>query len=460
MSSFSLVNKILTKETEEWLSYLYFQDLDHIKNCKPRYSGAFIRCCAFFFKLFYFFIFSLNKSKYKGNKIDFYIYAGTANEANSLVSTAKALSEKNKVVSADSRDKLLLNGANNVFEFNQLDLQIRDILLAIILFLYNAPIFYLRLRKKNPLLANKFFNGFCEAYLYLPVFYRILRKHQPNFILVSNDHNVDCRSLLAVAYALDIKTIYMQHASVSNIFPALTVSYAFLDGNSALNTYLECESNLSSFYKDRTLPKIFLTGQKKILNKIKSKSPKKIGLAINSLDHVDKVIELVNRLVDKGFKLILRWHPDQKYKDIVSIENKFLRSKMVTLSYPQKEVINDYLAKISHIISGNSSIHLEAAIFGVIPIYYEIQPSYINDYYGYVRNGLAYKLESFEDLIIFLNKDLANKTNVASIQYYSATYNTEWEGKEGELVANILIDIQIGKPWINMFGAIEYSVHE
>ena len=58
---------------------------------------------------------------------------------------------------------------------------------------------------------------------------------------MSNDHSPANRALLLVAKSKGIKTVYMQHASVSNLFPVLDFDYSFLDGVNAYNIYKEIE---------------------------------------------------------------------------------------------------------------------------------------------------------------------------------------------------------------------------
>lgn len=463
MKVFFKLKKILKSEPEEWLAYLYGQrlsDLPHLKDYRPRLRGVFFRCLIFFYYMACAFFRSFNVRNEKKIKVDFYFYAGTANQANSLVGTVKSLSGKKRVLLVDANNKSSLNGANDVFEFNQLDVKIGDVVVAFFLFLSNGPKLYSRLKSNDELLVRNYFNVFCQAYLYLPVFFRLLNKYKPEYVIVSNDHNVDCRCLLSIAHNLNIKTVYMQHASVSSIFPALVVDYAFLDGESALNTYLNCKDNFFYGCVSRPPTKVFLSGQKKVLNQLALGGERNIGLAINRLDKFVKVVGLVNKLTAEGFVVSLRWHPGQEKSDVQRIKDTFEDNRMVLLSDPQQESVDDYLSEICYLICGNSSINLEAAIVGVIPIYYQVQPPHIDDYYGYVKNGIAIKADSYQHLVTLLRQKNIPKPNPAAVKYYSGTYNTEWYGKEGELVARTLLDLQAGQPWTSLFGARTYANDE
>ena len=281
----------------------------------------------------------------------------------------------------------------------------------------------------------------------------------PRYVIVSNDHSVDCRSLLAVARYLDIKTVYMQHASVSDVFPALTVDYAFLDGNAALNTYLLCEKNQPDTAKRRNHPAVFLSGQKKPLKINKAKKNTHIGVATNRLDNPALIIELVSYLSGQGFPVSLRWHPRQLADDVALFNKHFDSIPLVTLSEPGSQSIDDYLSSLSHLISGNSSILLEAAISGAVPLYHEVQPPFIEDYYGYVQHGLAKKLDTRESIVDFINTKGVHGPDPAAVRYYSATYDTQWHGKEGELVATSLTTLEEGQGVEQLWGFTLFATH-
>ncbi|MFH4621119.1 hypothetical protein [Vibrio furnissii] len=77
----------------------------------------------------------------------------------------------------------------------------------------------------------------------LYMFFRItLNSKKTRLIIVSNDHSVWQRSILFAAKKNGIKVAYVQHANVSDVFPALDFDYAFLDGTHAKECYLSSES--------------------------------------------------------------------------------------------------------------------------------------------------------------------------------------------------------------------------
>jgi hypothetical protein len=245
--------------------------------------------------------------------------------------------------------------------------------------------------------------------------------------------------MLAVAHHLGIKTVYLQHASVSPIFPALRVNYAFLDGQCALDIYRQCEPNQPNTNRNAPLPKVILSGQKKHIKRSGKSESTLIGVALNVLDDAEAGIAFINALQDEGLGVRLRWHPGQAITNINQFRAAFASRERVSLSDPKRESISDFMAEIGWLIAGNSSIHLEAAIAGVMPIYYELSPPNHSDYYGYVKHGLTQKAASVPEVLKIIEKTQDNHTpNAGAVRYYSDTYLTEWDGREGELVAGCL----------------------
>src|SRR5690606_18182252 len=84
------------------------------------------------------------------------------------------------------------------------------------------------LRKEIP---NYRFLILIYSTFHLYTFYRsLLDFYKPKNIFFSNDHTPAARALLIAAKDLSIKTIYLQHAAVSTIFPPLNFSLSLLDG--------------------------------------------------------------------------------------------------------------------------------------------------------------------------------------------------------------------------------------
>ncbi|MBO6871994.1 MAG: hypothetical protein JJ882_15410, partial [Balneola sp.] len=67
------------------------------------------------------------------------------------------------------------------------------------------------------------------------------------------------------------------------------------------------------------------------------------------------------------------------------------------------------------------------------------------DYYGYVKHGLSRSAASVEELLALVEGTMGSHTpNIEAVRYYSSTYLTQWENKEGDLVALCLSRLSAG----------------
>lgn len=436
------INAILEQEPETWLAYLYGQQLENIPyltRSKPKFMGWLVRLCAYcLFLARHFAFLQPGASKIKA---DYVVFAGTANQMSSLEGTTDVLKEKGLRVVEVGHGKLL-NTKDQQARYIPFSFTAQDVVKSLVLLLRNGPALYKELQGKHPASLGSYLDRFFSTYTYLVYFHRILRRTRPDYVITANDHNPANRSLLAVAHYLGIKTVYLQHASVSPLFPALRVDYAFLDGRCALDTYRECEKNQPATHRKVPTPKVLLTGQKKHLVRTDSNKSKAIGVALNLLDNRIAAIQLVKDLAEAGQELRVRWHPGQSEMDIRQYITAFGNMSRVAVSNPKTETVSDYLAQISWLIAGNSSIHLEAALAGVRPIYFELTPTDIPDYYGYVMHGLATPVNSIAGIWQMVKAAGSDEgPAVEAVRYYSATYLTEWDGREGALVGKCLLGI-------------------
>lgn len=434
------INDVLSLEPETWLTYIYgqqFERLKHLQGSKPRYKGKYYRLAIWVYLLFKNARF---RSKPASRECDYLFFAGTLNQKSALATTLDAFKARKIKVCAVA-PKSIISVEDDSYE--AITISFLGAVKSLILALVRKKKLSTQLEHKSKLLTANRLDIFLSSYNALVYFDTILKKLKPRFVVVSNDHNTMNRALIALARNSGIKTVYMQHASVSNLFPALNFDYAFLDGQSALETYRECEINYpcrSALQENR---KVYLTGQKKqIKAEIQSegKKSKKIGVALNALDSIEGAECLAKLLGKSNFMVRLRWHPAFPPKVIGELKNR-LSSTQVEFSDPKLESLGTFFSKISCLIAGNSSIHLEASLAHVVPIHYEISQQHTNDYYGYVKSGVSTDATDANRLLDIL-KLIGNgglSINKNATQFYSSTFGTEWEGREGELVAESLI---------------------
>ena len=446
MGWYKEIKAILEREPEIWLSYLHGQQLwniPHLTRARPRYRGLFFQVAKFIKHLLIYL--RVRQPGASGDPVKVVAFFGSLNQKHSLEITIDSIRQRGITVLAIAPEGLIERPTGKQ-QFSPFRYSLLDVCKALFLLGRRGPALYREVKTVHPIAVSWYFVKFCSAYGYLCAFHRILKQTKPEFVITSNDHNVPNRCLLAVAQKLGIKTVYLQHASVSNLFPALRVDFAFLDGQCALDIYRECEHNCRPIDAEAPKPKILLTGQKKPLTRPKTSGREVIGVALNSLDKVDAAIEFVNDLADAGYAIRVRWHPGQKDRDIKSYKEAFAGYPRVSLSNPKAESVADFMANIGWLIAGNSSIHLEAALSGVLPIYYELIPTDNPDYYGYVKHGLAKLARTSADILWWVeNTERYKGPKPEAVRYYSATYLTEWEGREGELVAECLSRISKGE---------------
>lgn len=447
MSWWRRVNDVLIKEPETWLAYLYGQrlnDLKHLQGAEPRYQGVVLR--------FLIYVYTLLRRTRMGfspriSQATYLVYAGTRNQLSALESTVTCLRDKGQSVVVivpkslvDDRDSIERQ------DYQVMSLAISDLFRALTLTATRLLTVIRSVREMSPDLLRKRFNVFLQPHADLIYFDRLLSCAKPKYVIVSNDHNISNRSLLALARNRGCITVYMQHASVSSVFPALNVDYAFLDGMSAYETYLQCEPNQPGSDPRLESRHVILSGQKKALSRrTSSKESAAVGLAVNALDSLRDLGDFVKQMTDQGIKLKVRWHPGLGPKVVENLKSE-LAPYQVQYSNPRTENVNDFLNNTCALIAGNSSIHLEAALCGVSTFYYEISAADIRDYYGYAKHRLAAPAADVKQLTEMLNDVLKGTVQVdaGAVRYYSSTYGTEWEGREGELVASTLVAIDSG----------------
>lgn len=448
MSWYRDVKNILASEPETWLAYLYGQRLEDMPaflKHSPRFKGTFARVLAFFWFLAKQTSWSRKPSK-SGERVNYLVFASSINQMNALNSTVHALRRKQVSVLAISKSEFV--GSVECKELYSADaFSFLDSLKAMSIFILRAPKLFNSLNGQHPAKRRWYFHYFCHAYAYLPYFLGLFKSIKPDFVIVSNDHTCENRCCLAVAHYLGIKTVYMQHASVTTIFPALRVNYAFLDGRSALETYRQCENNQPNNQRYVPKPLVIFSGQKKKLEASREieHGERYIGIALNLLDNIDSGLKLAEKLANKGHNVCLRWHPGQKSEEVRKIKIKVGDWDNLVLSDPKHESLGDYLGRLQMVVAGNTGLLLEAAVVGVLPVYYELQPPQFPDYYGFVRNSLALHAKTEKQLESMLSEsDERIGPEPDAVRYYSATYKTVWDGREGELVASCLEVLRSG----------------
>jgi hypothetical protein len=283
---------------------------------------------------------------------------------------------------------------------------------------------------------------------------KILNYYNPKILIVANDHNSLQRCFIDIANKKNIVTIYVQHASVTEKFPPLNFTYSFLDGKESLEKYL---------FNKKSKGNVYLSGGVRFDNCVKKKNDNfiftndtfNIGIAINTLDEIDEVKSLCFKLMSKSIngkkvRLILRQHPSSNQKRLF----KWCLNNQIEYSDSFIEKPFDFLSKIDILIANESSIHLDAVIFGIPSLLYNMSKLSIRDWYGYVKNKLIKVAISPEEIIgiITNERDLFPAINI--IKYYHAAYSTSYERKVSDIIS-LFINLVISgneEQFDNMLG--------
>lgn len=440
--------RALRIEPEVWAVYLAGQqskEMPHVIEAKPRFSGLPLRIAAFGWGL----LKALRPPRKSDlpSAVDLLVFAQSENQANALSSTVKHLRQyRVSVFPVTTGGAAITSRELNAEKTEWINLSISDALKVVVLAFIRAPVIIWNLRGKDARLRKWHIDAFFRCHIYLVFFDKLISSVQPRIILVSNDHNAPHRCLLALARVKGIETAYMQHASVSKRFPRLVFNYSLLDGAVAAAIYSACEGNGPAASLLPSQRHILLTGQKKWIKKHDVGSSRTVGVAINALDQAEDTERVVNELIESEYSVRLRWHPGMSRARTEEITAMLSGASSLTFSDPSVESVSEFLGRIAVLVAGNSSIHLEAAIAGVVPVYYEMSPVSAPDYYGYVKNGISLEAWDIDQLGSKIGEILiySAEPDRRAVQAYSATFGTEWEGREGELAADILEHVLAG----------------
>ncbi|WP_377479181.1 hypothetical protein [Pontibacter toksunensis] len=298
---------------------------------------------------------------------------------------------------------------------------------------YKFPYLFLHFLKHKKKHTLRFFDLLYDAIGFYEVYYRKLQKYSPAAIIFANDHNADARAMLLAAKALNIKTIYIQHASVSTIFPPLSFNLNLLEGQDSLDKYRLC-GPVQGQVELVGMPK----ADKYVPYRNSSKIISTIGIGCNLMDELNVVEKLLQQIAKRlpDLQILVRPHPRDK-RDF----NAFLSlSDKVRLSDSHTVATFEYLREIDVQISATSGIHLEAVLLNVWSIYFDFSTSHnLPDYYGYIKHGLVDTAENSEVLLRLLQDRIHSRPDVVGrATYYNATVGTAFDGRSSEIAVNLI----------------------
>lgn len=268
-----------------------------------------------------------------------------------------------------------------------------------------------------------------------------LRSVNPRVVVVSNDLVLWTRSIILAANYLGIKTVYLQHACVSEIVPPLDVNFAFLDGWSAAKKYVKRTPERKT--------EIYLTGGARhdpVMNVNRSIRQQgtgtvNVGLCVNMTDDLQVVCHIANLLSNtSGLILTIRPHPRE-------IRTRLLRSIAREVgalwSDPKAQNTVQFISGHDSIVAGDSSILFEAALGGRKAISVQAMGAY-EDYLGLISDGVVLVAKSDLELLDILHRSFHFHVSRTVLKNYYASVDSEWEGRSGELIAKAIDELMAG----------------
>lgn len=261
-----------------------------------------------------------------------------------------------------------------------------------------------------------------------------LRQLKPKVVVVSNDLVIWDIAIVQAAKHLGIKSVYMQHSSVSKHVPPLIVDFAFLDGQDSGSKYRACADPEA----DKT--EIYLSGGARhdsiFRHKHLAQGSSNIGLCVNMVDSIESVRQTATLLsLNSNLRITIRPHPRESRISDLKLISKEINAKW---SDPKANSVAMFLRSQDTIIAGDSSILLEAALSNRKVITYKRLGAF-DDYIGLVGNNVILSASSEQDLVEILDQPFhASETG---LKKYSALRGSKFEGQSGHLIANAIKQI-------------------
>jgi hypothetical protein len=259
-----------------------------------------------------------------------------------------------------------------------------------------------------------------------------LARFTPASVTVVNDHNLFPLSLIYTARKHGVTSVYIQHASVSEVFPKSVVDVALLEGQHALDTY----ARLGSYVRRTVLVGIprmdgYIGFKKAVVS-----SGMTVGICLKAYYSVELIRELIEMTLKSSrvSRVLIRPHPGaaKAFWD-------FAASFGLPVSDSRKETPLEFLSSIDLLISGESTILLEGALMKLPTLYFD-DKVFPFDLYGYVKHGVVTaSLEDFHEIpeVIDRLEQADTLGSFARCKYYCDTVNTDRENRSSEILVDL-----------------------
>lgn len=202
-------------------------------------------------------------------------------------------------------------------------------------------------------------------------------------VVLANDHSPLPVAFWAAAKRQTLKTLYVQHAEITESFPPLEFDFAVLKNRVSGYIYKSIKrTDCKIFYGTRESRLIDAHGLLVNRRKIDKKSKLKVVVYLTAIFNVSSVIKLIDFLNNSnniGY-VGIKPHPSfWKFNNESPFEGV--------------ELLREHVVQPHVAICGNSSVVLELIQRGNIVVQDFSLDEIKNDYYGFVRNGLVNEID-------------------------------------------------------------------
>lgn len=268
----------------------------------------------------------------------------------------------------------------------------------------------------------------------------LIRELKPRSVTVINDHNVVPLAWLLSARRSGVPTVYIQHAAVSAVFPKLLANWALLEGQHAADTY----SRIGSYARQTRLVGIpRLDGRIGFHGDAKLSGELTVGLCLKTFYSDAQIRDLFDALKKspKVVRIILRPHPGSPAEYMDRLRTLLKED----ISDGRTEEAIRFLERVDVLVSGESTIILEAALMKIPAIHFDDGSFFFPfDFYGLVKNEVAYCTVSQPGKLTEIVSNLSAERvaqNFSNTKYYCSTIGTDREGKSLEILAGLFQQI-------------------
>lgn len=242
---------------------------------------------------------------------------------------------------------------------------------------------------------------------YLIVMMRWLRRLRPNIIVMANDHNSLNRAACIAARKTGVISVYVQHAPVSSLFPAVLFDHMLLDGRHAAEIYEpKCrgDTRIVAIGSSRYAATRAWRGKRLPQHGV-------VSLSFNKLDDQRVVKGYLKALQANGWRVVLRPHPGFKDAELDQWQPELIDRRDVSV----------HLDEVDAVIAGDSGILLDAYMAGACPIYAK-DLSGLDDYYGYIKRGavLTCTISNIVDVLMNIDDKTESQLRVGMQHFNEA----------------------------------------